>query len=205
MSNTSIFLNMTILFWILAFCQGCKQKTAESTVTAPSKTLEFDSLELNQLKTEKRVLVKGFESNHRNEFFASERESEITQFPCSSCHDSVLKKSYGIDTEKRSMHVDINLKHAKNSVMHCDTCHNFNDMDTLTLINKKPVSINEGYRMCAQCHFQQANDWAGGAHGKRLAGWQGKRVIMNCTECHNPHAPAIKSRWPMRYPSIPRK
>ena len=52
------------------------------------------------------------------------------------------------------------------------------------------ATLDESYRLCAQCHFAQADAWAGGGHGKRLDGWQGRRVVMACTDCHDPHAPA---------------
>ena len=35
--------------------------------------------------------------------------------------------------------------------------------------------------------------------GKRVGYWAGKRVVENCTSCHNPHSPRFKSRWPVTY------
>ena len=61
----------------------------------------------------------------------------------------------------------------------------------LTLAGLDPVPLNESYRLCAQCHFIQVEAWSGGAHGKRLDTWRGPRVVMNCTDCHNPHDPGI--------------
>ena len=40
-------------------------------------------------------------------------------------------------------------------------------------------------------------DWAGGAHGKRLAGWAPPRVSKTCVECHNPHQPQWDKRAPV--------
>ena len=68
-----------------------------------------------------------------------------------------------------------------------------------------PVTLTESYRLCAQCHFQQVEAWAGGGHGKRLDGWQGRRVVMGCGDCHDPHQPAIEKRIPFRAPQIERR
>ena len=46
--------------------------------------------------------------------------------------------------------------------------------------------------------------WAGGAHGKRLDGWQGRRVLMGCADCHDPHRPALETRIPFRAPQLQR-
>jgi hypothetical protein len=58
--------------------------------------------------------------------------------------------------------------------------------------------------LCAQCHFSQAAAWAGGGHGKRLDGWQGRRVVMGCADCHDPHKPGLEPRVPFRAPQLQR-
>jgi len=88
--------------------------------------------------------------------------------------------------------------------MDCRSCHNPADLNTLVLNDGTPVGLDQVYRLCAECHFEQERDWAGGAHGKRVGGWNSERVILNCTDCHDPHAPAFESRWPVLYPRIPR-
>ena len=44
--------------------------------------------------------------------------------------------------------------------------------------------------------LRQVDAWAGGAHGKRLDGWQGRRVVMGCADCHDPHRPASSRASP---------
>ena len=83
-------------------------------------------------------------------------------------------------------------------------CHVAGDPERLTLVGTDPVPLNQAYRLCAQCQFIQVEAWARGAHGKRLDTWRGPRVVMSCTDCHNPHAPGIPSRIPFPGPRIPR-
>lgn len=125
------------------------------------------------------------------------RTPHIGQFPCASCHDGGQKAQV-------KMHVDIQLAHAGETVMDCDTCHT-EDRSHLKLNNGSKISFNHAYQLCSQCHFEQARDWRGGAHGKRLSNWDQQRVVENCTGCHNPHKPAFEQRLPHSSPKIPRK
>ena len=137
-------------------------------------------------------------------FSVADRTSKMTQFECSSCHEGELAARKEGQVRSELMHLDIQMKHAAGSVMDCRSCHNEKNMDTLKLNDGMPVSFNHAYKMCSQCHFQQGKDWAGGAHGKRLYSWYGKRVVMNCTECHDPHSPAFSQRHPKGRQTIPR-
>ncbi len=155
-------------------------------------------------------------------FFVIARRKELTQYPCQSCHGDTMHLDPSLDEAvaagstcqschgdkaptERFSHWHIELKHADAKVMQCATCHNYQDMNNLKTLNGAPVSFDHAYQVCRSCHFQQFKDWAGGAHGKRYKYWQGPRVSMNCTGCHNPHDPGFKSRWPVTYPSIPRR
>jgi hypothetical protein len=77
-------------------------------------------------------------------------------------------------------------------------------VELLVLENGKRATLDESYRLCADCHFAQVDAWAHGAHGKRLDGWQGRRVVMGCADCHDPHQPALERRIPFRAPQIER-
>jgi hypothetical protein len=127
------------------------------------------------------------------------REPRLTKAPCSACHTQPLAAMRWSGADGRaSAHWPITLEHAAATVMTCTTCHapaNLNDLRTLT---DTPVAFDHAYEVCAQCHSKQRADWEGGAHGKRAGGWAPPRVVYNCTECHNPHAPAFPSRWPAR-------
>lgn len=127
------------------------------------------------------------------------RSGEITQYPCSSCHIEPLadlQSAQGLAAPKA--HWNIEIDHADESVMTCTTCHSSDNMDTLHTLTNEPVSFDHSYQVCAQCHSGIAEDWAGGAHGKRVGGWTPPRVVNNCTDCHNPHQP----QWDIRWPSV---
>lgn len=110
---------------------------------------------------------------------------------CRQCHVQPIAPS-----SPPKAHWDRNLVHA-NDLLNCLTCHNAEDqMGTLRTLNDRPVDFDHAYQICSQCHFQQAKDWQGGAHGKRLHGWAGTRIIRNCTGCHDPHQPGFPVRMP---------
>jgi nitrate/TMAO reductase-like tetraheme cytochrome c subunit len=85
----------------------------------------------------------------------------------------------------------------------CSTCHVPAAVERLVLPEGGTVSMDQAYRLCAQCHAPQLRDWAGGTHGKRLEGWAGRRVVMNCADCHDPHNPALERRTPFPGPQLP--
>ncbi|MBX9599636.1 MAG: hypothetical protein K2X35_01485 [Bryobacteraceae bacterium] len=134
------------------------------------------------------------------EFAVAERKSQLKRFPCASCHTLPLEQLRLKQTGKKAAHWDVELRHAAENVMSCATCHPAEDADSLRTLQGKPVGLNHSYQVCAQCHAAQARDWAGGSHGRRASGWAAERVVNNCASCHNPHAPALPSRWP----AIPR-
>ena len=132
-------------------------------------------------------------------FFVRSREAQLEKFPCDRCHSVPLAqmKHDGKDGKPRA-HWNIALNHAGEQTMSCATCHNAANVNQVRTLNNHPVELNRSHEVCAQCHSKQASDWAGGAHGKRVAGWAPPRVSMTCAECHNPHAPAWDHRYPAR-------
>ncbi len=132
------------------------------------------------------------------EFYILERTSMIKSYPCSNCHNESLDHPEKVAKGAKRAHWDINLKHAGKETMDCATCHDTNDMNKLQTLTGKMVTFDESFKSCAQCHSQQYKEWVGGAHGKRVAGWAPPRLIYTCSNCHNPHDPSIKPRWPAR-------
>jgi formate-dependent nitrite reductase cytochrome c552 subunit len=86
----------------------------------------------------------------------------------------------------------------------CSTCHAPDNVELLALKSGDRTTLDHAYRLCAQCHFAQADAWAGGGHGKRLDGWQGRRIVLGCADCHDPHSPALEPRTPFRAPVLER-
>jgi hypothetical protein len=130
------------------------------------------------------------------------RARPLGQYPCTSCH--LGRKVVMADKRVTDAHQNIQPVHPKQTGALCSTCHAADNVELLALEDGKRASLDESYRLCAECHFAQVGAWAAGAHGKRLDGWQGRRVVMACPDCHDPHKPALQPRIPFRAPRIER-
>lgn len=130
------------------------------------------------------------------------RAPALTQHPCGACHQG--RKVVLSERRIADAHQNIQPQHPERIGGLCPTCHLPDNVGQLAVRGGPPASLDQSYRLCAQCHFAQADSWAGGAHGKRLDGWEGQRVLMACTDCHDPHAPAAEQRIPFQAPQIQR-
>jgi hypothetical protein len=126
----------------------------------------------------------------------------LSQYPCTSCHAGA-RLTMGA-RRVPDAHDNIRPIHPDTSGGVCATCHAPENAELLILMGRKRATMDQSYRLCAQCHFAQADAWAGGGHGKRLDGWQGRRVVLACTDCHDPHHPGVEPRVPFRAPVIER-
>jgi hypothetical protein len=159
-------------------------------------------------------------------FKATTRIEHLTYYPCSDCHEDqdpnpkprVLKDE----------HVDLDFQHGGGRFWCYDACHNPKDMDHLVSLHGEPISYDEAYKLCGQCHFQRQKDWFFGGHGKRagtfpvprdvplvaskidfsnrgkIGTWRGERVLTICTDCHDAHSPSIKPYKPSPPPEVRR-
>jgi hypothetical protein len=127
---------------------------------------------------------------------------DLGSYPCTSCHFG--GRVTMTDTRVTDAHQNIQPVHPAQLGAVCSTCHAPDNVERLALKSAERSTFDHAYRLCAQCHFAQAEAWAGGGHGKRLDGWQGRRVVMNCVDCHDPHRPAIEPRTPFRAPQLER-
>jgi hypothetical protein len=123
---------------------------------------------------------------------------ELTFFPCTTCH--ALQKPNPAPRQLNTPHPAA-LVHGDGRFW-CLECHTLKDRDHLHTMNGDPVSYDDAYIICGQCHFNRQKDWYFGAHGKRVANWQGPRQIYNCTHCHDPHDPTVKPRAPQPPPPV---
>ena len=196
--HSSLVLVIIVLSGPGAIWHGCGQQ--DHKAPSPPASLEVNATERNQLKTTAYLPVEGIQGPGGQLFSVARRINKIGQYPCTACHEIPLAQPSPSDLSSRWMHTDIQLHHAVS--MTCQTCHNYDQMNTLQSPDSQaPLSFDHSYNQCGQCHFQQLRDWRGGAHGKRLAGWQGKRVVQNCSGCHDPHAPTFVQRTPMLFPA----
>ncbi len=130
-------------------------------------------------------------------FWIESRKDKIERYKCSQCHN---KKPVSANNAAAVAHGDIRLIHGgREKPLSCFTCHNREDRDLLVTEAGESVDLDHSYQMCGQCHFRQKKDWVGGAHGKRMGYWAGKRVVQSCTSCHDPHSPRFEKRWPVIY------
>ena len=132
------------------------------------------------------------------------REPDLTQYPCASCHQGTEIVVEPDGRDGAAVHQNIQPVHPAETGAQCTTCHAYDNVATLAPERGDTVSIDQAHLLCAQCHFSQVDSWAKGAHGKRLVGWRGRRVVMGCTDCHSPHEPATELRTPYAGPVLPR-
>lgn len=192
------YLGTFFLFLSLVFvsCKNDKEEKYHNItdkIEAKSKNFKGVSISSEQL-LEGKNLIEITEGSHT--FLIP--HSNIKSFPCTECHSKPLKDMQNSDIGKKA-HWNIELQHASAEIMNCTTCHTDNNMDELHSLTGKNISFNNSYKLCAQCHQTQFEDWKGGAHGKKIAGWAPPRASKTCVNCHNPHNPSFKSKWPVRY------
>jgi hypothetical protein len=127
------------------------------------------------------------------------RIDQLLFYPCMNCH---AKKKPNPEPRKLVLTPHpAALKHGKGRFW-CLTCHQLKDRNQLHTLAGDPVSFDDAYLVCGQCHFNRQKDWYYGGHGKRQANWRGERVIYDCTFCHDPHDPTIKPRAPSPPPPV---
>lgn len=126
------------------------------------------------------------------------RKDQLFFYPCSQCHAS-LEPNREI-RELDTFH-DAEINHGRGRIW-CLSCHAYEDRDYLVTLLGEHVDFDESQIVCGGCHAERHKDWTFGAHGKRVADWQGARKQYTCTHCHNPHDPAIPLRAPQPPPPV---
>ncbi len=130
-------------------------------------------------------------------FWTETRKDKIQRFRCGQCHNNTEVE---IQQAAQMAHGDFVIDHGgREKPLSCFTCHKEDDLDFLETERGMKIDFDHSYNMCGQCHFRQKKDWVGGAHGRRISNWAGKRIVKNCTSCHDPHSPLFKKRWPKTY------
>jgi hypothetical protein len=138
----------------------------------------------------------------RRTFVLSAREPAevLIQYPCTSCHEGAVLMADRIP----DAHRNIQPRHPSTTAFQCSTCHVSELVQLLSLPDGSTTTMDHAYQLCSKCHYSEVRDWAAGVHGKRLEGWFGRRVVMNCADCHDPHNPALALRIPFAGPAPPR-
>ncbi|NKB67075.1 MAG: hypothetical protein GKR89_08450 [Candidatus Latescibacteria bacterium] len=176
----------------------------EAPAVEVAASLEFDPTQPRSLRGAVQYPVTGLAEVSDGAFAVQGRQGDLRQFPCGACHQQALVPAPRGVVSRRWAHMDIQPVHPQAHISACQTCHDYGNLERLRLQDDTSTDFDQVYRLCVQCHFQQGRDWAGGAHGKRVGGWRGARVVMNCTDCHDPHQPAFGRQYPVSGPRVPR-
>jgi hypothetical protein len=205
---------------------GAKAEAPKIDKPRPQTAQEADEA-LAKLMAERKPIrgatVRGETVAEAPKFKVAPRLDRIGNYPCTKCHDNQF-----VDPRVRELqeeHTKLVFEHGGGRFWCYDACHKGTDMDNLVSLRGRPVSYDDAYQLCGQCHFQRL-DWYFGGHGKRqgawesqreipviadelkvedrdqIGRWKGERVILNCTECHDAHSPAIKPFEPSPPPKV---
>lgn len=167
---------------------------------AKDATEPYDSTKVPGVREIPGKTVKASMDYQGGAFRVLARKGLIERFPCNKCHND---KKLDVRKDSRLAHGDIELAHGQgDNSPTCKVCHDPKERNFLHDKQDRKIDFDHSYQLCGQCHFRQKIDWIGGAHGKRVSYWAGKRVVRNCTTCHDPHSPRFKKRWPKTY-SLP--
>jgi hypothetical protein len=120
-------------------------------------------------------------------------------YPCSDCHGAQLKPNLQVRKLEKE-HRDVVLVHGGGRYW-CTTCHG-EDRDSLVSLKGKPISFDQPFLLCGQCHFDRQRDYFLGGHGKRIGNWQGEKKLAVCTDCHDAHNPKILPKKPQPPPKL---
>jgi hypothetical protein len=188
-----LLMSLVILWGVQTYAgqDGVMDKIKKANTKPKGELINDSPLPVQKDITMVKIKYKG------GTFYTETRKDKVERYKCSECHNN---KEVAISNAAEIAHGDIKLNHGKmNEELSCLTCHEKDDRNSLSTKEKEKVDMDHAYLMCGQCHFRQKKDWVGGSHGKRVTYWAGKRVVKNCTSCHDPHSPRFNKRWPETY------
>ena len=200
-SETKISIWMLLAVLTLSVTGGLLSPglLAEEQAAAPDEATEIEAAQIPAQLTDPREVLDRYPPLTVSERIPVLEDEGL--YPCSDCHDGDFVVSNPTVRELVEMHDDIELMHGGGRFW-CLTCHHSEDRDSLASLKIQPISFDESFLLCGQCHFERQRDFFSGAHGKRLGGWQGERLVEACTGCHDPHKPAIAPRKPFAPPAL---
>jgi hypothetical protein len=186
-NNSFMVLAAALLF------AGCS-KEPDHTYSEPLEQGEYD----RQERIEEHRALPVRMSGYADVYVAG---PEIERKNCVRCHKPG-QEPYRDESlpPGQDAHWKVDLHHAGD--MECFSCHRKEDPTKLVSVVDREASLETAYLHCGSCHKDQFKSWLGGAHGKRVTGWNGVRIVKNCTGCHNPHSPSRGTTLPVAQPTI---
>ena len=188
-------------FFCVLLMLSCKHKEDEyHSITDKIEALSKDYKGVSVSSSSYTSEIKTIEiTEGEHSFSIPERKSQIKSYACTECHSKPMAEMKSKDFKKA--HWNIKLNHAQAETMNCVSCHDSKNTDNLHSLTGASIDFNRSYKLCSQCHSKEFKDWKGGAHGKTIASWAPPRVAKTCVNCHNPHDPGFKKRWPVQFNS----
>lgn len=185
--------NRCIGLAVVVVLAGCS-KEPDHTYSEPLEQSDYDRDELIAEHRAQPVAMTGYE-----QVYVAGLETERKD--CARCHKPG-QEPYRDESlvPGKDAHWNVALHHA--GEMECFSCHKKEDPTRLVSVIDQEATLETAYLHCGSCHKDEFESWLGGAHGKRVTGWNGVRIIKNCTGCHNPHAPAREKVLPIAQPTI---
>jgi hypothetical protein len=122
------------------------------------------------------------------------------EYRCNDCHNLFQNSAEKI--EGLVQHLNIRFNHGMNN--RCFNCHDQLDRNKLVARDGSYISYTDIPSLCSQCHGTTYRDWQRGTHGKTLGSWQTgspNQRRLECSECHDPHAPAFPDYEPLPAPN----
>lgn len=136
------------------------------------------------------------------------RDVVFSRMNCAACHDAAEKVELKFDPEGKTIipaaHANDLPRHGQSiGNDHCFNCHDPANLAELHTPGGKKLKLTEGTLLCASCHGPSYRNWGTGVHGRLNGFWDAKLGPVErkeCTSCHDPHAPAIRSLKPLPPP-----
>lgn len=128
---------------------------------------------------------------------------------CASCH--VMGKPVKLEMDAQGNTIipkahasDVRIAHGENSRNNdCFNCHDPAKLNQLVTRDGTKLKLTEATQLCASCHGPTHRDWEAGIHGRTTGAWNrvsGPVTRLDCTSCHDPHAPAFPRMIPLPAP-----
>ncbi len=131
---------------------------------------------------------------------------------CASCHVTGPPVKLEVDAQGNTIipkaHAsDVQIAHGGNSRNNdCFNCHDPAKLNQLVTRDGTKLKLTDATPLCASCHGPTYRDWEAGIHGRTTGAWDrvsGSALRLDCTSCHDPHAPAFPRMIPLPPPPAP--
>jgi hypothetical protein len=128
---------------------------------------------------------------------------------CASCHATGKPVKLEVDAQGNTVipkahAADLQIAHGENSRNNdCFNCHDPAKLNQLVTRDGTKLKLTEATQLCASCHGPTYRDWEAGIHGRTTGAWHrvsGTVTRLDCTSCHDPHAPAFPRMIPLPAP-----